>query len=212
MITAANLPEILPLFPLPEALLLPRSRMQLNVFEPRYLAMVEDVLKTRERLIGMIQPLGENTDGPLQKVGCAGRLTSFIETDDGRYLITLTGISRFRLAKQVDGFTPYVRANINWQEFARDLGGAEHDKDFDRDGFLQLLERFFSLEELDTDWQNLKQAKTEMLINSLSMLAPFAADDKQALLEAETLVQRRETLVALMEFALQRNDAGGGIQ
>jgi len=212
MITAANLPEILPLFPLPEALLLPRSRMQLNVFEPRYLAMVEDVLKTRERLIGMIQPLGENTDGRLQEVGCAGRLTSFIETDDGRYLITLTGISRFRLAKQVDGFTPYVRANINWQEFARDLGGAEHDKNFDRDGFLQLLERFFSLEELDTDWQNLKQAKTEMLINSLSMLAPFAADDKQALLEAETLVQRRETLVALMEFALQRNDAGGGIQ
>lgn len=212
MITAANLPDVLPLFALPQALLLPRSRIQLNVFEPRYLAMVEDVMKTRERLIGMIQPLSDAADASLYEVGCAGRLSSFIETDDGRYLITLTGVSRFRVAGQLDGFTPYLRANINWQEFRRDLAGAQHDKGFERSGFLQLLERFFSLEDLDTDWRNLKQAEPEMLINSLSMLAPFADEDRQALLEVETLTQRRETLVALMEFALQKNDAGGGIQ
>ncbi len=212
MITAANLPDVLPLFALPQALLLPRSRIQLNVFEPRYLAMVEDVLKARERLIGMIQPRADAADGSLYDVGCAGRISSFIETDDGRYLITLTGVSRFRVLQQMDGFTPYLRADINWQEFGRDLTGAQRDKGFDRGGFLQLLEQFFSLEDLDTDWQNLKRAEPEMLINSLSMLAPFADEDRQALLEVQTLTQRRETLVALMELALQKNDAGGGIQ
>jgi len=212
MIKVADLPDILPLFPLPEALLLPRTRIQLNVFEPRYLAMVEDIMKTRERLIGMIQPLGEDTDGPLHDVGCAGRLSSFIETDDGRYLITLTGVSRFRVAGKTAGDTPYLQAEVNWQDYARDLSGAQHDKGFDRDGFLKLLERFFALEELDTDWENLKQAKPEMLINSLSMLAPFAPEDKQALLEVETLTKRRETLVALLELAVQRNQTGGGLQ
>lgn len=212
MIKIANLPDILPLFPLPEALLLPRTRIQLNVFEPRYLAMVEDIMKTRERLIGMIQPRGEEADGPLHDVGCAGRLSSFIETDDGRYLITLTGVTRFRVREQIAGSTPYLRANVNWQDYLRDLSGAQHDKGFDRGGFLKLLERFFALEELDTDWENLKQAEAEMLINSLSMLVPFKAKDKQALLEVETLTKRRETLVALLELAVQRNATGGGLQ
>jgi len=212
MIKITNLPDVLPLFPLPEALLLPRTRIQLNVFEPRYLAMVEDIMKTRERLIGMIQPRGKEADGPLRDVGCAGRLSSFIETDDGRYLITLTGVSRFRVREQISASTPYLRANVNWQDYACDLSGAEHDKGFDRDGFLKLLERFFALEELDTDWENLKQAKPEMLINSLSMLVPFAPEDKQALLEVKTLTKRRETLVALLELAVQRNQTGGGLQ
>jgi len=212
MIPAANLPEILPLFPLSGAIVLPRARLPLNIFEPRYLAMFEDVLKTRERLIGMIQPMDKDAEGQMHAVGCAGRVTSFTETDDGRYMISLTGVSRFRLEEQVEGFVPYLQAKINWRDFARDLGGAEHDDGFDRDGFLALLERFFAVEELDTDWDNLKQAETEMLVNSLSMLAPFSPEDKQAMLEAKTLRARRETLVTLMEFALRRGDGQGVMQ
>lgn len=212
MILAANLPDILPLFPLSGAVILPRARLPLNIFEPRYLAMFEDVLKTRERLIGMIQPMDKEAEGALHGVGCAGRVTSFTETDDGRYMVSLTGVSRFRFISKVEGFVPYLQANIDWQEFARDLGGAEHDDGFERDRFLTLLERFFAVEELDTDWDNLKKAETEMLVNSLSMMAPFSPEDKQALLEAKTLSARRETLVTLMEFALRRGDKGGVMQ
>ncbi|PHQ99532.1 MAG: ATP-dependent protease [Marinosulfonomonas sp.] len=212
MISAANLPDTLPLFPLSGAIVLPRARLPLNIFEPRYLAMFEDVLKTRERLIGMIQPMDKDAEGQLHVVGCAGRVTSFTETDDGRYMISLTGVSRFRFVEQIEGFVPYLQARIDWQDFARDLGGAGHDDGFDRDGFLGLLERFFAVEELDTDWDNLKQAETEMLVNSLSMLAPFSPEDKQALLEAKTLTTRRETLVTLMEFALRRGDGQGVMQ
>lgn len=212
MIPAANLPETLPLFPLSGATILPRTRLPLNIFEPRYLAMFEDILKTRERLIGMIQPMEHAAEGQMHTVGCAGRVSSFTETDDGRYMISLTGVSRFRFQSKVEGFVPYVRAKVDWQEFARDLSGAERDSDFDRDGFLTLLERFFEVEELDTDWDNLKKAETEMLVNSLSMMAPFSPEDKQALLEAPTLSARRETLVTLMEFALRRGDGGGVMQ
>ena len=212
MIPAANLPDVLPLFPLSGAVVLPRARLPLNIFEPRYLAMFEDVLKTRERLIGMIQPVDKQAEGQMHGVGCAGRVTSFTETDDGRYMISLTGVSRFRFENLVEGFVPYLQAKVDWREFARDLGGAEHDDGFDRDGFLTLLERFFAVEELDTDWDNLNKAETEMLVNSLSMLAPFSPEDKQALLEAKTLAARRETLVTLMEFALRRGESGGVMQ
>jgi len=212
MIPAANLPDLLPLFPLSGAIVLPRARLPLNIFEPRYLAMFEDVLKTRERLIGMIQPVDKQPEGALHGVGCAGRVTSFTETGDGRYMISLTGISRFRFKSLVEGFVPYLQADIDWQEFAGDLGRAEHDEGFERDRFLALLERFFALQELDTDWDNLKKAEVEMLVNSLSMLAPFSPEDKQALLEAGTLGRRRETLVTLMEFALRRGDGKGMMQ
>lgn len=212
MIPAANLPDILPLFPLQGAIILPRARLPLNIFEPRYLAMFEDVLKTRERLIGMIQPVGNEPEGQVHMVGCAGRVTSFTETDDGRYMISLTGVSRFRFLAKIEGFVPYLQAKVDWLTFKRDLGGAEHDTGFDRAAFLALLERFFEVEELDTDWENLNKAETEMLVNSLSMLAPFSLEDKQALLEADTLAARRETLVTLMEFALRRGDGGGVMQ
>jgi len=200
MFPAANLPDTIPMFPLPGALLLPRGRLPLQIFEPRYLAMLDDVLKTDHRLIGMIQPVdGEQ----LHSIGCAGRLTGFTETSDGRYMITLTGISRFRILKQVAGFTPYLRADVSWRGYERDLGGAEHDPGFDRVSFLDLLSRYFASEELQTDWDSLKEAEAELLINSLSMLSPFEREDKQALLEAPSLTSRRETLVTLMEFALR---------
>lgn len=210
MIQAADLPETIPVFPLPGALLLPRARLPLHIFEPRYLAMLDDVLKTRERLIGMIQPYDttESGDPPLHAIGCAGRLTAFSETEDGRYMVTLSGASRYRIRHEVDGFTPYRRCDVSWQGFDRDLGPTERDPCFDRDRFMPLLEKFFSDRGLSTDWDSLKEADDELLINSLSMLCPFEPEDKQALLEAPSLQTRRETLVTLIEFAL-RGGSGG---
>ena len=198
-----DLPDTLALFPLPGALLLPRARLPLHIFEPRYLAMLEDCMKTPHRLIGMIQPReGPNGEKRLSAIGCAGRLTGFSETEDHRYMITLTGVSRFRLRAEVEGFTPYRRAHIDWQPFTRDLGREESDKDFNREPVLALLARYFATRDLGTDWSGIKAADTELLINSLSMLLPFAPEDKQALLEAPSLITRRETLVTLLEIAL----------
>lgn len=209
MIKAIDLPETIPVFPLPGALLLPRGRLPLHIFEPRYLAMIEDCLKTKHRLIGMIQPREVPGTGEkrLNAIGCAGRLTGFSETEDGRYMITLAGISRFRVREEVQGFTPYRRCQVDWTGFDRDLGPVEEDAGFDRDAFLSLLGRYFAAQHLSTDWSGLKEAETELLINSLSMLCPFTTEDKQALLEAPSLTTRRETLVTLIEFAL-RGGAG----
>jgi len=208
MIKAADLPPTIALLPLPGALLLPRARLPLHIFEPRYLALLDDILRTRERLIGMIQPRETPSPaGTLQAVGCAGRLTAFAETDDGRYMITLTGVSRFRLRREVPGFTPYIRADVDWSDFARDLGPAEADEDFRSEPFLDLLGRFFAARGLTTDWSSLRQAENELLINSLAMLCPFAPEDRQALLEAPSLAARRATLETLIEFAL-RSGAG----
>ncbi|PJF09790.1 LON peptidase substrate-binding domain-containing protein [Pseudorhodobacter sp. MZDSW-24AT] len=205
MITVSDLPDTIPVFPLPGALMLPRARLPLHIFEPRYLAMIEDCMKTKARLIGMIQPR-ETPGGEkrLQAIGCAGRLTGFSETEDGRYMITLSGISRFRIREEVQGFTPYRRCQVDWSPFGRDLSREdESDPGFDRPAFLQLLGRYLTTLNLATDWDSLKEAETELLINSLSMLCPFSPEDKQALLEAPSLSTRRETLVTLIEFALR---------
>lgn len=209
MIRAIDLPDTIPIFPLPGALMLPRARLPLHIFEPRYLAMIEDCMKSKSRLIGMVQPR-ETPSGEkrLHSIGCAGRLTGFSETEDGRYMITLTGLSRFRIREEVQGFTPYRRCLVDWSDFPRDLTPEEErDPSFDRDGFLTLLGRYLAAQNLSTDWGNLREAETELLINSLSMLCPFSPEDKQALLEAPSLATRRETLVTLIEFAL-RGGAG----
>ena len=214
MFKAADLPETLAVFPLPGALMLPRARLPLHIFEPRYLAMLDDALKTPERLIGMIQPNEvPGRAGPgLHMIGCAGRITQFTETDDNRYLITLSGVSRFRVVQEVEGFAPYRRCQVQWEGFARDLGGSESDPAFQRAGFMDLLRRYFEQRELSTDWDTLKDADDELLINSLSMLLEFGAEDKQALLEAPSLSTRRETLVTLLEFALRSGDGEDLIQ
>jgi uncharacterized protein len=206
MMKAADLPDMIPVFPLPGALLLPRARLPLHLFEPRYLQMLDDTLKTKHRLIGMIQPRempAGSTEKRLHAIGCAGRLTGFSETEDGRYMITLSGISRFRVKEEVQGFTPYRRCNVEWSAFGRDMGPTEDDTGFDRETFLKLLGRYFSAMEMSTDWGSLNEAEPELLINSLSMLCPFDPEDKQALLEAPSLTTRRETLVTLLEFALR---------
>ena len=208
MVKAVDLCETLPVFPLPGALLLPRSRLPLHIFEPRYLQMFEDALKTSGRLIGMIQPnpgpgAGRGGDKALHHIGCAGRITQFSETEDGRYLVTLSGISRYRVLEEVTGFTPYRRCKVRWDGFERDLGPTEQDAGFDRPRLMRLLERYFAARGLSTDWETLREAEDELLINSLSMLLDFAPEDKQALLEAPSLATRRETLVTLIEFALR---------
>lgn len=213
MTKIVDLPDIIALFPLPGALLLPRTRLPLHIFEPRYLAMLDDCLKSPGRLIGMIQPReGPDGDGRLSAIGCAGRVTAFSETDDGRYMITLSGISRFRLRDEVQGFTPYRRAVVDWADFSRDMGPAEDDPGFDRANFLDRLSRYFALQNLGTDWDSLKGAEPELLINALSMLLPLTPADKQALLEAPSLVTRRETLVTLLEFSLRAGDADEVLQ
>jgi Lon protease-like protein len=208
MFNKADLPEVIPVFPLPGALLLPRSRLPLHLFEPRYLAMLDDALKTPGRLIGMVQP-NPGRDGDragLHTIGCVGRVTQFSETEDGRYMITLTGISRFRILEEIEGFQPYRRTRVSWSGFERDMSPPEPDTCFDRARFLDLLNRYFRSRELQTDWDSLEQADDELLINSLSMLLGFEPEDKQALLEAPSLSTRRETLVTLIEYALRGGD------
>lgn len=204
MMTVGDLPDTIPIFPLPRALLLPRARLPLHLFEPRYLQMCEDALKSPGRLIGMIQPNevpGREGTG-LHRIGCVGRVTQFSETEDGRYMITLTGISRFRVVSEVEGFTPYRRCKVSWDGFARDLAKSEADDSFDRTAFMDLLGRYFESRSLSADWETLKEAEDELLINSLSTMLDFESEEKQALLEAPSLSARRDTLVTLIEYAL----------
>ena len=196
-----DLPKSIAIFPLPKAVLLPRSRLPLHIFEPRYLAMIEDCLKTPSRLIGMVQPTG--ADDRLHSIGCAGKLTQFSETEDGRYMITLTGVSRYRIESEIDGFTPYRRFNVSWDSFEKDRESPIQDSKFDRKSFFELLKKFLEGEGLSTDWETLQQADNELLINSLSMMLDFDLEDKQALLEAPSLQTRRETLTTLFEFSLR---------
>ena len=215
MVKRFDLPDVIPVFPLPGALLLPRARLPLHIFEPRYLAMLDDALKVPDRLIGMIQPVkGRDTaQGPgLHMIGCAGRVTQFSETEDGRYMISLTGVSRFRVVEEIEGFTPYRRVRASWDGFDRDRGGDEHDPAFDRDALLTLLGRYFAAHHLSTDWESLREADDELLINSLAMLLDFDTEDKQALLEAPCLTTRRETLMGLLEFSLRGGDGGEVMQ
>ncbi|MEP5731600.1 MAG: LON peptidase substrate-binding domain-containing protein [Sulfitobacter sp.] len=214
MIQPTELPDTIAIFPLAGALLLPRSRLPLHIFEPRYLQMIADALKTDARLIGMVQPNQiPGREGPgLQMIGCAGRITQFSETEDGRYMITLGGVSRFRVVKEVEGFNPYRKCDVSWDGFGRDLGKDEADVGFKRPAFLDLLGRFFETKGLSADWETLKDAEDELLINSLSMMLDFDPEDKQALLEAPSLETRRETLVTLIEYAMRGGQDEGMMQ
>lgn len=209
----ADLPEVIPVFPLPGALLLPRARLPLNIFEPRYLAMLDDCLRSDHRLIGMVQPFEDAAQPPrLHMIGCAGRVTSLSETEDGRYLIALTGVSRFRIKSELDGFTPYRRVKADYADFSADLTPVSEVPEFDRDAFLALLKRYFESASLSSDWDSMSEAEPELLINSLSMMCPFSVEEKQALLEAPRLSDRCETLTALMQFAIAAGGESGQVQ
>jgi len=200
------MPRSLPVFPLSGALLLPRGHLPLNIFEPRYLAMVDSAL-AGQRLIGMIQPLESEAGakGPaLSAVGCAGRLTNFGETDDGRYLITLSGICRFRVESELDVITPYRQVRANYSDFAEDFSPASGE--IPRERVIKALKRYVKRQQLKADWNSVTDAPGETLINALAMLCPFAPTEKQALLEARRFDERVDTLIALLEMS----GAGGG--
>lgn len=210
-------PEVIPIFPLPGALLLPRGRLPLNIFEPRYLQMVDDALKTDHRMIGMIQPRcceSRKSSRPLYDVGCAGRIATFSETDDGRYLIALCGTARFRIENEIEGFQPYRRVNADWTDFALDFKRPQlNHPGFDKKKFLKLVGDYFRSKNLDTDWDALGNADEETIINALCMMCPFAAGEKQALLEADDLCARRETLITLLKIeTASGEEPSGGVQ
>lgn len=205
---ARDLPDRLIIFPLSSAILLPRGRLPLNIFEPRYLNMVDDALGG-DRLIGMIQPTEEMaSESPaLFQIGCAGRITAFSESEDGRYLITLTGLCRFAVGEEIDATTPYRQIRPDWSRFAHDLE-ADPAPSFDRDRLLESLRAYLAAAELDADWRSIERAPPEALVNSLSMICPFDDHEKQALLETPRVVDRAQALVALMQMAIA--DPGGG--
>ena len=209
-------PEVISVFPLPGALLLPRGRLPLNIFEPRYLAMVDEALKTDHRLIGMIQPrCNDNRDAEpaLYDIGCAGRIVTFSETDDGRYLIALEGVSRFQVTDELEGFQPFRRVQADWAPFRLDRKRpAKDDPDFDKESFLELVGAYFQARSLDTDWDALGKADEETIVNALCMMCPFGAQEKQALLEAEDLSARREVLATLLRIDAAGDEPAGGVQ
>jgi Lon protease-like protein len=206
---ADDLPLVIPVFPLDGALLLPGGQLPLNIFEPRYLNMFDDAM-SGERIIGMVQTRnGGDAQRPnLAPVGCAGRVTSFAETSDGRYLVTLTGVCRFRVGEELPSRSPYRQVRADFEAFEADLrdeaglasGGG------DPAPLLDALRRYLDHRGLAIDWSSAEAAPSDALINSLAMALPFEPVEKQALLEAPTLIERRETLVALLEIDAAGDD------
>ena len=206
-----DLPATIPVFPLPGALLLPRGQMPLNIFEPRYLAMIDDAMADRHRLIGMIQPEGETPpDKPtLYKVGCVGRITQLAETGDGRYLIQLTGISRFRVEQELDVATAYRQCRVTFAPFKDDFVSRKGEEAVDRKSVLRALTEFLDANNLKTDWEGIEKASNEALVNALAMMSPYGPAEKQALLEAPDLKTRAEILVAVTEIELAKDKTPG---
>lgn len=198
---AADLPQVIAVFPLDRVLLLPHGQLPLRVFEPRYLNMVDDAM-AGQRLIGMIHSLpgGDPAHPPLANVGCVGKITAFAETSDGMYLITLTGLCRFRVGAELPMRTPYRQVQAQFAPFEEDLKPIADDDGFDRLRFLKALRAYLDHRALGLDWDAAKSAPGEALVNSLSMLLPFDAQEQQALLEAPSFADRREALIALMEI------------
>jgi uncharacterized protein len=196
------LPATIPIFPLAGVLLLPRGHLPLNIFEPRYLAMTRDAL-SGERLIGMIQPTdpaSAERNPPVYPLGCAGKITAFAKTDDGRYLITLTGISRFGIRAELPLLDGYRRVEADWSAFLSDRDG-EEEGPFDRERLLRALALYLKQRRIAADWDAIIRASGERLVTAVAMLAPFAPSEKQALLEAPGLGERARLLMALIEMA-----------
>lgn len=209
----SDLPQAIPLFPLGGAILLPRGVLALNVFEPRYLNMVDDALGG-ERLIGMIQPaIGEEDEATphLADVGTVGRITSFSETDDGRYLITLTGVCRFDVEQELEGGTPYRQAIVSYEPFSGDFTAAPG-RSIDREGLIASLKTYAGLHGFQVDWDSVEGAPTETIVNVAAQVCPFDAAAKQALLETMTLEERAMALIALLEWDAASDNHTGPMQ
>ncbi len=208
-----DLTEIIPVFPLPGALLLPRGQMPLNIFEPRYLAMIDDALRSGHRLIGMIQPdvahPGHEEKPNLFSVGSVGRITQLAESGDGRYLLHLTGIARFRVVEELAADTAYRQARVSYRDFATDFTPRLGEDDVDRKRLLAALSEFLRVNNLKADWDGIENAPNEALVNALAMMSPYGVAEKQALLEAPDLKSRAEMLVAITEIELAKRGTSG---
>jgi Lon protease-like protein len=208
-----DLPQVIPVFPLPGALLLPRGQMPLNIFEPRYLAMIDDTLRDGHRLIGMIQP-DVAQQGPADKPslfrnGCVGRITQLAESGDGRYLVELTGVARFRLVEELAVKTAYRQCRVTYAPFIDDFVPRKGEDAVDRTALLRALAEFLKTNNLKADWDGIENAPNEALVNALAMMSPYGAAEKQALLEAPDLKTRAEILVAITEIELAKNNTEG---
>ena len=208
-----DLADVVPMFPLAGALLLPRGQMPLNIFEPRYLAMIDDALRSGRRLIGMIQPdpahPGPENKPTLFRIGCVGRMTQFAESGDGRYLIQLTGIARFRIDHELEVSTPYRQCRVSYMDFVGDFTARKGEEEVDRGSLLRALSDFLKANDLKADWQGIENAPNEALVNALAMMSPYGTAEKQAMLEAPDLKTRAEILIAVTEIELARKIAGG---
>jgi len=212
-----QLPMRIPIFPLPSALLLPGGRLPLNIFEPRYVAMIMHALATPTRLIGMLQPLDHHAgdyranddmagDPALFETGCAGRLSFFQESDDGRFVIALNGVCRFRRLRQELDPNGFLVADVDWQPFANDL--RVDVSALDRDPLIKVMKRYFDMKGFETDWTQIENSDNHQLLATLSMICPFEVAEKQALLEADSMAKRANLLIVMMEMAL--HDESGG--
>ena len=211
----ADLPQRLPVFPLQGAILLPRATLPLNVFEPRYLQMLEDVMSTA-RVLCIVQPEACEEESPagkaatLRRVGCVGRVTSYQEMDDGRMQITLTGAARCALVGEVDIAKPYRICTVGYDRFLGDFEAGAGEADVDRQALLRALKAYLEARGLRADWSAVSKSSNETLVNSLAIVAPYGTEEKQALLEAPDLKTRAETLVALAEMELAAGAGGSG--
>jgi len=210
-----DLPATLPLFPLSGVLLLPRAQIPLNLFEQRYLDMFDASLR-ENRLIGMIQPDGveaaaglsdPSAKPALYKVGCAGRITSFNELSGNRVFITLTGVARFRIIEELDTTTKFRQCTVDFKEFEGDLVPGEGKGKVSRERLMSVLKQYLETNDMHADWDAINNADDESIVNSLSVISPFGAPEKQALLEAKSLEDRNQMLIALTEIALAQNDS-----
>jgi Lon protease-like protein len=209
----AELPEIVPVFPLPGALLLPRGQMPLNVFEQRYLAMIDDSLRDGHRLIGMIQPdathsRDANTPA-LFSVGCVGRITQLAESGDGRYILELTGVARFKVVEELKVLTAYRQCKVDYFPFVDDFTARKGEDEVDRATLLDVLTDFLKANNLKVDWEGIENAPNEALVNALAMMSPYGPAEKQALLEAPDLKTRAEILIAVTEMDLAKKRTSG---
>lgn len=205
------------MFPLRGAILLPRASLTLNVFEPRYLALVDHAL-AGNRLIGVVQPAPEagNAESPqgksfpLRRVGCVGRITSFAENEDGRVVISLSGVARFRVGRDVEGEEPFRLCQVDFAPYAEDFVSGYGEDEVDRPRLIATLRSYLTANNLNADWERINSASTERLVNTLSILSPYGPEEKQCLLEASDLRARAEALIALAEMELAARDDGSG--
>ncbi|HEY0234211.1 MAG TPA: LON peptidase substrate-binding domain-containing protein [Afipia sp.] len=208
-----DLPETIPVFPLAGALLLPRGQMPLNIFEPRYLEMIDDALRDGHRIIGMIQPdvtHSRSQAAPsLFRIGCAGRITQFAETGDGRYVLELTGISRFKIVEEMKVLSPYRQCKVDFFSFVDDFTARKGEDAVDRNAVLAVLTDFLKANELKVDWDGINSAPNEALVNALAMMSPYGAAEKQAMLEAPDLKTRAEILIAVTQMELAKKQTSG---